>query len=248
MLVTTEAVVLSTLKYGDTSKIAHIYSNEYGKISIIAKGVRTAKSKLLPIIEPLNYCSVTFYKKNTSNLHLLSQADFIRNFSFLKNSYQNLLIGFSLLEAISKTQEDNDSNSDIFALLLKSISLLNEPDVNPYSVFTSFHIHLSKKLGFMLNLNDFEIKEKSNNLNFLFNIENGNVDRKEEKTNGGSIALNNEIMDKIMKLSKLQIEECAIVEINDEELIRINNLFVRYYSYHFDKTIKFCSLDFLQNK
>ncbi len=248
MLVTTEAVVLSTLKYGDTSKIAHIYSKEYGKISIIAKGVRTSKSKLSSFIEPLNYCSVSFYKKNSTNLHLLSQAEFVKNFPYLKNSYQNLFIGFSLLEAIAKTLEDSDANTDIFSLLIKSISLLNEPDVNPYSVFTSFNIHLSKKLGFMLDLKDFEINEKSNKLNVLFNIENGNVDRKEEKTSGGSISLNRQLIDKIIKLSKLEIEECAIVEINEDELMRIYELFIRYYSYHLDKTIKFCSLDFIQNK
>lgn len=248
MLVTTEAVVLSTLKYGETSKIAHIYTKDFGKTSIIAKGVRTAKSKLASFIEPLNYCNFTFYKKRTSNLHLLSKAEFVKNFPYIKNSFHNLIIGFSLLEAITKTQEENDANVDIFNLLIKSISLLNEQEVSPFSVFASFHIYLSKKLGFMLNFNDFDIKDKCNNFSILFNIENGKIDSSKEKSNGNSIPLNSQVLEKIKKLSNLKIEECPIIEITESELRYVNDLFIRYYSYHLDKAICFNSLDFLQNK
>ena len=37
MIVSTNAIVLRSMKYGDTSKIVTVYSRKYGKMKVIAK-------------------------------------------------------------------------------------------------------------------------------------------------------------------------------------------------------------------
>ena len=40
---TTVGIVLKTFSYGDTSKIIRCYTKDFGKISMIAKGIKTSK-------------------------------------------------------------------------------------------------------------------------------------------------------------------------------------------------------------
>ena len=44
-IIKTEAVVLSKLNYGDSSSIASLFTEDFGKLSVIVKGARSPKSK-----------------------------------------------------------------------------------------------------------------------------------------------------------------------------------------------------------
>ena len=48
---TTKAIVLSRVDYGDSDRIITILTPEYGKLSLMAKGVRKINSKLAGGIE-----------------------------------------------------------------------------------------------------------------------------------------------------------------------------------------------------
>ncbi|MEL7362835.1 MAG: recombination protein O N-terminal domain-containing protein, partial [Bacteroidota bacterium] len=45
MIVRTDAVVLRTLDYGETSQIVALFAREHGLLSVIAKGSRRPKSR-----------------------------------------------------------------------------------------------------------------------------------------------------------------------------------------------------------
>ena len=63
MLCSTSAIVLNYTKFGDTSLICNLYSKDYGKFSIIAKGARSLKNPHGAILEPLNYIDLIYYFK-----------------------------------------------------------------------------------------------------------------------------------------------------------------------------------------
>ena len=79
-LIKTEAVVLRTRKQGETSKILSLYTKNFGKISVIAKGARSIKSKYLGALETLNYISIIIYRKEQRSLQYLREADIIHSF------------------------------------------------------------------------------------------------------------------------------------------------------------------------
>ena len=87
MLVESEAIVLQVRKYNDTSKIALLYSKEYGKISIIAKGAFTTKSGVSGMLEPLSYVKIFFYKKASSDLHLLKSIEIVTHLNKILKNY-----------------------------------------------------------------------------------------------------------------------------------------------------------------
>ena len=58
MIYTTDAIVLNNRKYSDSSLICNLYSKDYGKLSIIAKGVRKVKNLNGAILQPLNHINL----------------------------------------------------------------------------------------------------------------------------------------------------------------------------------------------
>src|ERR687893_596778 len=51
--IVTEAVVLRSMRYGEADRILHVYTQEHGRLSAIAKGVRKTKSRFGGRLEPL---------------------------------------------------------------------------------------------------------------------------------------------------------------------------------------------------
>ena len=65
MLVKTRGIVLNHIKYGETSIVVHIYTEELGRQSYIVNSVRTPKKKnLLALLQPLTLLDLEVYHKN----------------------------------------------------------------------------------------------------------------------------------------------------------------------------------------
>ena len=73
----TEAVVMKGWKLGETSKILSLFTRDFGKVKVVAKGGRGSKSKFKGCLEPLTHLRIFYYDKRTRDLQLLSQADLI---------------------------------------------------------------------------------------------------------------------------------------------------------------------------
>ena len=50
-----EGIVLRTTDYGETNKIITLFTREWGKIGVMAKGAKKPKSRLAAITQPLTY-------------------------------------------------------------------------------------------------------------------------------------------------------------------------------------------------
>ena len=75
MIIRTEAIVLRTMKYRETSRIATLYTKERGKVSVIAKGARDGKSRMGGALQPMNHVVALVYMKESRDLQLLTQCD-----------------------------------------------------------------------------------------------------------------------------------------------------------------------------
>jgi DNA repair protein RecO (recombination protein O) len=74
-LVTTDAIVLHTFRYGETSKIARLLTRDHGPQSVIAKGAMNPKSKFGARLQSLSEGVASFYLKPTRDLHTLREFD-----------------------------------------------------------------------------------------------------------------------------------------------------------------------------
>ena len=71
-LVTTQATILKTYDYSETSKILRLLTRDHGLVSVIAKGARRPKSRFGGVLEPFTDGVATYYSKGGRDLHTLS--------------------------------------------------------------------------------------------------------------------------------------------------------------------------------
>ncbi len=148
MIAKTEAIVLSAMKFRDTSKIVRLYTREFGKVSVIAKGARDAKSKFRGALEPMNHVACVMYRNNNRDLQLLSQCDIMQSFRSVSDSMEKMFAAMSAVELVDIVSHDEDENQTLFHLLLNHIRVVNSATKQPSLALYYFETKLSELLGF----------------------------------------------------------------------------------------------------
>lgn len=169
MIEKSQGIVVNSIKYGDSSKIITVFTKDFGKLSFIAKGARTPKSKFGGALEILTVSEFTFYYKPNNDLFVLSNSDIIKSNGKLNGNSENLLIGIMMAEIISMTQEKGHPNIELFDLSINLISELHNNLKYPFNLFNKFMFGLSQIMGFGLVNEDVD----ENILEAAINIESG---------------------------------------------------------------------------
>lgn len=148
MIVKTEAVVLSAMKYGDTSKIVRLYTRDFGRISVIAKGARGSKSKFRSALEPMNHVAAVIYKNNNRELQLLSQCDVLQSFPHLSEDLERMSVGMTAVELVSLATHEEEPHEELFRLLLDLLHNAAHATKNGTVALYFFETRLADLLGF----------------------------------------------------------------------------------------------------
>ncbi len=242
MIEQTEAIVLHSRKFGDTSKIVNLYTKDFGKITVIAKGVRKAKSKYGSALEPLSYIEIKFYHKPNRDLHILAEADIIVPYRKISSSFNHLGAGLIISESILITQELNAPHPELFDFFKVILEDLNSLPVSPYTFFVSFGIHLAIELGFEFDpylLEDLS-KFKLGKPHCDFSLESGClIDRTNYSTNFITIAKETYI--KLYYIFILEHSKISEIELSDKEASELIDFFAKYFAFHMDKKVFFKS-------
>jgi DNA repair protein RecO (recombination protein O) len=144
-----EAIVLKSIKFGDTSRIATLYTNDHGKIKVIAKGIRKPKSRLAGALQTFAHIQIVFYKKRTSEIYLLSQADTIESHQSLYRDLNRYVYASAVLELLDRLVTGEEANPRLFELTLGILRLLEScPSDSLEQAFCFFAMKLAEVLGY----------------------------------------------------------------------------------------------------
>ncbi|MEM0950604.1 MAG: DNA repair protein RecO [Cyanobacteria bacterium P01_H01_bin.74] len=118
-----EAICLKTHSYSEADTIAHIYSSEYGKSSVIVKGAKKTKSKLAGACQlfSVNLLHVSLGQ----SLYRLIQYQPVDHFLNIHNHLLKLAYALLYIELVYILQQDVDSEK-IYTLLRGSLKVLNQ--------------------------------------------------------------------------------------------------------------------------
>ncbi|MBM4177161.1 MAG: DNA repair protein RecO [Ignavibacteria bacterium] len=143
-----KGVVLKKRNFRETSKLVSIFSENNGKINLIAKGVRTLKSKLSAVLEPMNFIEFVYYKKAARDLQFLSAADFLDDFTHIKSDFNKIQSAFAMLELTNIFVHENESNPVLFQKLVESLTTLNNGSIKPKLMLIYYIVHLLDSGGY----------------------------------------------------------------------------------------------------
>jgi len=79
-----EAIVIKGMKYNETSKIISLFTEEFGKVNFIAKGVRNSKSNQCGVFEEMNHIRIIFNNKTNRSLQVINKSENINTFIKIK--------------------------------------------------------------------------------------------------------------------------------------------------------------------
>ena len=180
MLVESKGLILKVFPYSNTSVICNIFTNNFGKLTLMVKGVRKPKKPLLSIIQPFNLVEVQYYYKKNRGIQLVKEADIIISFDKLRTNSNSILFGSIILGIINKVFEKEYPNEIIFRLICKTLNQLHKDNNKNKIMFLFFLYHLNKQLGFMPTIkNNSELSDSSKfflndinktHINDIFNI------------------------------------------------------------------------------
>jgi DNA repair protein RecO (recombination protein O) len=148
MILTTDAIVLRTMRYGDTSRIATLYTKESGKMSVIAKGVRERAAKHGGALDMLACVSAVIYCKDQRELQLLSKVDRFRPFRRLSDSMEKIAAATMATELVEALTPQSEPNQRLFDTLLDALDGIDRAERNVFSVFFAFELILLELSGF----------------------------------------------------------------------------------------------------
>lgn len=239
MIATTAAIILQVRKFGDTSKIIQAYTEQFGKISLLAKGARSPKSKFGGALEQLGQATLTFYKKPNRDLHLLSKAEIAVARRALGESYERLTAGLAIAEAIESSQESEEHNPLLFQLVAVALDALAAAERNEYSVVVSFQIRLAELMGFSLTL-DCEGAMREPRTEYRFSFAEGAVlSPRDYRVPTASWVFSPEEYTILHALSLRDISVAAEVRQSAEQKAKIHDFLARYFQFHIEKKMRY---------
>lgn len=146
-IIRTEAVVLRSLDYGETSQIVTLFTKKKGKLGVMAKGARRPKSSFGATLQPMAYTQVVFYYKPTRTLQTLSESSHVESFHRLRRSLTSITVGLRIVELVDALMETEDPHPDVFALLVRALRRLNEAGARAPNVWPYVQLRLARVLG-----------------------------------------------------------------------------------------------------
>jgi DNA repair protein RecO (recombination protein O) len=151
MIVTTEAVVLKSMKYRETSRIVTLYSRQFGKFALIAKGARERNNRFGAALIAMSHVTAVVYKKENRDLQFLSQCDVIDSYRHISEDMERLATGMSVVELVDAVTHSEEENPQLFGLLLHTLHTVNTAPRNVVNALYAFEVRLLDILGFRPN-------------------------------------------------------------------------------------------------
>ncbi|MBK9247922.1 MAG: DNA repair protein RecO [Ignavibacteria bacterium] len=243
MIITDSAIILHSRKYSETSKILTVYSAEHGKLSLLAKGARSPKSKFGASLEALSHSMITVYKKPQRDLHLITKAETATPLRRIAEDYSRLTIGLAIAELTSVTQEPEEVNSAIFELLCTTLILLNKTQNNEYALLVAFQIRLADLMGFATNFTDCYVTGVSlinyKNQEFVFSISDGGIMSPEVSQYREGFVFETKTLSILQLIAECELSQAINVDIPELQKAQIHDFFAQYYGFHLDKRLHY---------
>jgi DNA repair protein RecO (recombination protein O) len=245
----TEAIVLKGLKFGDSSKIVTLYTKDYGKIKVIAKGIRKPKSRLAGTLETFFHIHIVFYKKTTTEIYLLSQSEIMQPFRKITKDLNRYAFASAALELLDKLITGEERNEKIFELTLGTLSFMET--CLPKSVeksFLFFALRLADILGYKPKFDRcISCSQAIPDRLILFSPDKGGIICRRCATQDQAyLRLSKESARSALKLQSINLDKLNSYNITKNQLREISNVILNLLDYHTGKGRELKSLQFLR--
>jgi len=165
MIVTTNAIVLNSIKYGDNSLIVKCYTQQEGSKSYLLKGILSSKKGKLKsaYFQPLTQLKIVANHNNKGRLNSIKEVEIINHYKTIFTDIVKQSIVFFLSEVLTFSIQEEEENTALYEYLETSLIWLDTHNKTA-NFHLCFLLNLTKYLGFYpevanTNLSYFDLSE-----------------------------------------------------------------------------------------
>ncbi len=236
MVASTNAIVLSKLRYRDNDLIVKCYTQHYGILSFLLRGVLKSKKGLTKTayFELLSQLQLVIVYNPNRSLHTIKEAKSNHVYASLHSNVLKSSIVMFLAEVLTNTLKEEEQNDSLFSYLETTLLWL---DANTESA--NFHLlfllKLTKYLGFYPENIPLEHQ--------YFNLQDG----KFETNPSGKYAISGDNFNLLKQLLNTKFDTLSQLNIKSKERKAFLNLIIVYYELHLGDFKKPKSLQILND-
>ena len=157
MLTKTQAIVLHSLKYGESRLIVDMFTRTFGRQSFIVSIPKTTKSKIKKqFFQPLTLLEIETDLRPKLQLQKLNDVRLLTPFASIPFEPDKLAISLFVAEFLYYALRSEQRNELLYDYLENSIMWLDGQQTNFANFHLVFLLRLTRFLGFYPNLDDYE--------------------------------------------------------------------------------------------
>lgn len=221
-IVNTKAIVLSALKYGDTSLIVKCFTEKEGIKSYMLRGILKAKkAKLKPAyFQPLTQLQLIASHTNKNTLNSIKEVQLLYPYETIYTSIIKQSIVLFLSEVLSDIIKEEEENQQLYNYLETGLIWLDTHD-SIANFHLLFLLNLSRFLGFYPDLEQeglgFDLLEGSSTNSEL-----------------NKLTISGQKLTSFKKLLGINFDAIHKVSFNKKERQEVLRIIIQYFKLHLD--------------
>ena len=140
------AFILHGRDFQNTSRLLDVFTLDYGRVTLVAKGVRTSRSKLQGVLEPFSPLIISWSGKG--DVQTLTGAESVKNSINLLG--KQVMSAYYINELLQRLMTVHDPHSELFSIYKETLE--NFSHTEEELVLRKFEKQLLAEIGYGLNL------------------------------------------------------------------------------------------------
>jgi len=113
----TEGILLRTVDFSETSLVLAVYTRDFGKLNVIAKGGRRLKGPFESSLDLLSRVRLVVIQKKSESLDILTESKLLWRFRPTRDNFAGLNAGYLVSELVNKFTLPGEPNPGLYDLL-----------------------------------------------------------------------------------------------------------------------------------
>jgi len=221
-----------------------MFTEDQGKVTILAKGAWRPKNNAGALLEPMNHIHLQYYHKNSREIQVLKDGGFTQQFSNLRKELSKVIVGLTIVEMMDKSTLDNNPFPILYRLGWRVLEKLNDEKQNIWLVFVFFLYQLSLRLGFLPNIKKCS-KCNADLISGCFDNYTGELICVNCSTQS-KISLDENSLSALQKLECLHLDDLQTLSINIQGITNSIQFLDLFISFHLEGLKKLRSMTMLK--
>ena len=138
-------LVLFDREIGENDKLLTILTEHFGKIFVIAKGVKSVKNRNMCCSHI--FCYASFAVRRKGNYYYLVDSDLIESFFSVRNDILKLALASYVCDVVSHVAQEGVAEDEILRLALNTIYAISKDKYELETIRAAFQLRIISEIG-----------------------------------------------------------------------------------------------------